>query len=727
MLIQTMQDLKNAVKIADKSPSIAVDTETTGLDIKDDYIIGVSWATKEREWYVDIEGMVQSGEKRIPIFVALAPLFDTTRHRLIFHNAPFDLQMLRKEYVGVEIEGTEMASSYKNVWDTMSMAVLYDENLIGKGLTLEVKGKRKHVLSLKGLAHLFLGREPRSWDDALRNGPVEELAAYACDDARNTYDLAVVFSGLLSQEGLLNYYDKYLAPMCFVVERMEHLGMKIDVEKLKVAQEELEIKIHRLTEDLIEAVPPREEVHYSLKDSPLSRSDLLKHFEEHYPDCERTARGQPRITQDIIESTAQAHPEDAIWRQLMQIELVPFNPDSTRDLADYFISQGYSLPMTEKGHYSVTEEVISELYEKHPQDIVCGPLLKRRELSKLKSTYVDMMLRCAWPDGGYRAHPNWNHLGTVTGRMSCTSSNHPVHPRGPAGQTIPRPDTIMEKGMAYNPREWVIAEEGYTFLVADLSQAEVRMLACLSQDKNLMAIIKSGQDVHASMAQKSFPQAWEQADEGGRKILRSRAKQITFGLPYGISAYGLAPRLAVSEEEAQEFIDNYFAAFPQVQEFLEREKRNALRKGYVESYLGRRRRPIFVQQPPKLAHKATTEEGIWERRLNTIFNMEWDYYTKEMDVEDERSLQGRAGRQAVNFPIQGSVAELINFACVQLVRLGYRLILQMHDEIVLEVEDNPQAIEQGLAMMKQLLEVELNGVPFKLDCHVGKTWAAGKE
>jgi DNA polymerase I-like protein with 3'-5' exonuclease and polymerase domains len=716
--------LQHYVAYVNRSPCLAIDLETTGLDYVLDRVVGVAFADDKGEYYADLDMLAANGCLPAEAWWMLKPLFDMERHLIFMHNAPFDLYFARKAYLFYHNKDFHW-EQHNSVWDTMAMTVLLDENQIGARIEMpNFLGKGSHkvgALSLKGQSWLQFGRTPRTYDEDFMQWAPEERAAYACDDARNTFDLGVLLGERIKTEGLLPYWEQFVAPVCYPTEVMERLGIAVDTEKVAAYGVELDERIAALDATIQELVPPQEEYTYLLRNWPGKRAELVQLFDEAGVTFPLTATGKPSMTSTTLAEAAAQHPKLAVWKQLRTTTLVPFNPDSDVMLAEYLAKHRVTLPTTDKGNPSVKEEVLLQLAEKYPKVQLFAPLLERRKLMKLKNTYVQGILDCVWEDG--RVHGNWNSTGTVTGRFSCTKSSTPVeHPRGPALQTIPRPDTAEEMGC--NPREWFVAAPGYKLIVADLSQAEIRMLAALSKDAALKDAILSGVDLHTANAQRIYSKQWEEADDAGRKVLRNAAKATSFGTVYGIGANGLARRIGCTKEEAQAHIDAFYHTFMGVERWMNYVRQVAQRREYSETYYGRRRRPVFLRRNPAIDKR---QQALYDIEQDNEFSRSFGKFGREYGQVPLKELESRALRQAVNASIQGGIGEIINRGLVEIVRAGYRLLLQMHDEVVIEVRDDEEEINKAVAFLKGVYEITLNDIPFVLDVHVGNSWGAGKE
>ncbi|MCI5681529.1 MAG: DNA polymerase I [Bacteroidales bacterium] len=327
------------------------------------------------------------------------------------------------------------------------------------------------------------------------------------------------------------------------------------------------------------------------------------------------------------------------------------------------------------GQYTTSEEVLQALKEKHP---IVAKILDYRELKKLISTYISSLPSYINPTTG-KIHTTYNQTVTATGRLSSSNPNL---------QNLP---IRSERGKLI--REAVIPDPGCLFLSADYSQIELRLLAHFSGDTHLVEAFRSGQDIHAATAAKIFNIPINQVSKDQRR----RAKTANFGIIYGISAFGLSQQLDCPRTEAKQLIDDYFAAFPGVVAYIERQKELARQRGYAETLFGRKR-----YLPDILSHNAT--------------------------------VRSFAERNAVNAPIQGTAADIIKMAMVSIRHrlhteknaatgepLRAQMIMQVHDELNFNVPENE--IEQVRSIVLQEMQgVVALSVPLIADCGVGKNW-----
>ncbi len=329
------------------------------------------------------------------------------------------------------------------------------------------------------------------------------------------------------------------------------------------------------------------------------------------------------------------------------------------------------LKKTQRGYYSTNAKKLEELARDHE---IVRQILKYREMTKIKSTYLDALGPLRLADG--RVHTTYNQTVTATGRLSSSNPNlQNIPTRSELGRTV---KTAFSAG------------EGSVFLAVDYSQIELRLLAHLSGDEHLVRAFKEGEDFHAETAARVFGVSVDQVTPQ----LRSRAKAVNFGIVYGQQAYGLSQTLDIPVAEAREMIDRYYEAYPGVRTFLDRVVAEACERGYAETMYGRRR---YI---PELKMKNPVQRGFGERT-------------------------------AMNHPMQGSAADIIKIAMNRVARrlrdegFAARMILQVHDE--LDFECPLEEVERLTAMVREEMEgvAELR-VPLIADASTGVTWADAK-
>src|SRR5574337_660173 len=347
-----------------------------------------------------------------------------------------------------------------------------------------------------------------------------------------------------------------------------------------------------------------------------------------------------------------------------------FNINSPKQLSDVLFQRLKLTPLKRtKTGYSTNVEVLQRLAVTHE---LPAEVLNYRSLAKLKSTYVDVLLRLADRVTG-RIHTSFNQTVAATGRLSSSEPNL---------QNIP-----IRTEVGRRIRQAFVASTGYRLLSADYSQIELRILAHLSQDEALIAAFTAGADVHRSTAAEVFA---VQPDEVTAEM-RRQAKVINFGIVYGMSSFGLASELQMSQDEAGQYIDRYFQIYHGVKAFIDRTVREATELGFVSTLWGRRR---------AIPELRSTDQAI--RQLGE--------------------------RLAINTPIQGSAADLIKIAMIAIFRrlkserLGTRMMLQIHDELLFEVPEAELDVARRIAT-EEMERAAVLRVPLKVDIGIGLSWA----
>ncbi len=323
---------------------------------------------------------------------------------------------------------------------------------------------------------------------------------------------------------------------------------------------------------------------------------------------------------------------------------------------------------TKTGQYVTSEEVLESLRGKHE---IVGKILEHRGLKKLLSTYIDALPLLIHPETG-KIHTSFNQTVTATGRLSSSNPNL---------QNIPiRNEDGKEIRKAFVP------EEGCEFFSADYSQIELRIMAHLSGDKNMIAAFLEGDDIHAATAAKVYKIG---IDEVSREQ-RSKAKTANFGIIYGISVFGLAERMNVPRSEAKELIDGYFETYPQIKAYMDESIEIARRNGYIETILGRKR------------------------------------YLPDINSRNA-IVRGYAERNAINAPIQGSAADIIKMAMVKIFQrfqaehIRSKMILQVHDELNFSVYPEEKEKVQRI-VIEEMESAYAMQVPLRADCGWGSNW-----
>lgn len=348
-----------------------------------------------------------------------------------------------------------------------------------------------------------------------------------------------------------------------------------------------------------------------------------------------------------------------------------FNIASPRQVGDVLFSKMKIVEKPKKtktGQFVTSEEVLQTLKSKHP---IVADILEHRGLKKLLGTYVDALPKLINPRTGH-IHTSFNQTVTATGRLSSSDPNLQNIPvRGEDGKEI---------------RKAFVPEPGCLFFSADYSQIELRVMAHLSGDENMVEAFREGHDIHAATAAKIYKEALDSVT----RDQRTKAKRANFGIIYGITVFGLAERLDISRDEARRLIDGYFESFPAVHQYMEQAKETARSHGYVETLFGRRR------------------------------------YLPDINSRNA-TVRGFAERNAINAPIQGTAADIIKVAMIRIARrfseenLKSKMILQVHDEL------NFSVLPEEKERVERIVMEEMEGafpmqVPLTADCGWGVNW-----
>lgn len=360
--------------------------------------------------------------------------------------------------------------------------------------------------------------------------------------------------------------------------------------------------------------------------------------------------------------------EEAIFREAG----TTFNISSPKQLGEILFDKLRIVEnpkQTKTRQYSTGEEILVKLESKHP---IISKILEYRSLTKLKSTYVDVLPAMVSPRDN-RLHTSFNQAVAATGRLSSNNPNL---------QNIPiRTEKGREIRKAFVPRN-----ENYTLLSADYSQIELRIIASMSRDKNMIEAFRNGEDIHRATAARIY----NTNPEAVTKDMRRNAKMVNFGIIYGISSFGLSERSGISRKEASEVIKQYFDQYPGIKIYMDNTIAFARANGFVETLMKRRR---------------------YLRDINS----------------NNANIRGFAERNAINAPIQGTAADMIKIAMIRIfgefekLALRSRMILQVHDELVFdvhrnEVEEVKKIVETG---MKHAMKLD---VPVEVDMNTGDNW-----
>ena len=594
IIVDEQGKLDGLLKVLNAADLVAMDTETTSLNIHDASLVGLSFSVQAGEgYYVPVahrgQDLLSEAPKQLDksvVLAALKPFLEDELQIKCLQNHKYDNQILRGE--GIQLKGVK--------YDTMLMAYVLEAG---------------QAVSMDKLALKYLGHECISFESIAGKGAkqltfdligIEEAAKYAAEDAEVTWRLCQTLREKLGER--IKRHDDIELPLSFVLADMEWDGAYIDVQQLHVLSSQFGERIDALKAKIFEAAGQEFNIQ-----SPKQLGVLL--FET------------------------------------LGIE---------------------GGKKTKSGQWATGQEVLEKLAAEHE---VPRLILEARGLSKLKSTYTDALQKLVNQKTG-RVHTSYNQAVTTTGRLSSSNPNL---------QNIP---IRSEEGREI--RKAFVAEDGNQLIAADYSQIELRLMAHFSGDANLKQAFADGLDIHAATAASVHHIPLEEVTGEQRR----QAKAVNFGILYGMSAFGLAKQLGVSRGEAKAFIEAYFAQYPTVQTFLDETLEKARAQGYVETLLGHR-----VQVP---------------------------------DINSSNGMQrAYAERTAINAPLQGSAADIIKVAmmnlqaCLQAEFPQTRLVMQVHDELVVECRSSE--VVSVSSLIKQTMEAAVSlHVPLVADIGVGASW-----
>jgi len=474
-----------------------------------------------------------------------------------------------------------------------------------------------HNLGLKNLAWVRLDFRMTEITELIGTGkkqismdlvPIEKAAPYAAMDAIAVIRLLPGLQSELNANSAIKLFEEIEMPLIPVLADMEMTGIDLDIDFLKHMSNELQTRLTEL------------------------ENKVYEHVGERFN----------------INSTQQL--SNAIFNRL---KLVP--PDRTR--------------RTEAGNFSTSAEVLEALQGKHP---VVDLLLEYRELSKLKSTYLDALPEQVNPKTG-RVHTSYNQAGSVTGRIASSDPNL---------QNIP-----IRTELGRQVRQAFIAAPGFTLLSVDYSQVELRIAAHMSNDQAMLAAFRADQDIHTATAAAILGKTLDKVTKEERR----HAKAINFGLLYGMSPYGLTRTSDLTLAEAEDFVEAYFKQFPGVKGYLDNMRRLAAKQGYVETLLGRRR------------------------------------YFPGLKSGGNQQTRAREEREAINAPIQGTAADIMKIAMARVSsalkenELSGHMLLQVHDELVLECPQ--KELKKTAQIVRTMMESAYNlAIPLKTEARHGHDW-----
>ncbi|MDR1585766.1 MAG: DNA polymerase I [Prevotellaceae bacterium] len=590
ILIDTKEKRRDLLSKLSTQKSVCFDTETTGFDVFNDELVGMSFCFREGEAY--FVSLPNDNEETIRIVNEFNGFFRNKDIEKIGQNLKFDLSVLAM--YGIEVEG--------KLFDTMIAHYLLQPELRhGMDYLADIYLKYRTI----HYDELFQAQEPKAKSQDIRQVNINLLCDYAAEDADITFRLKNLLEKELQKNNLEKLFYDIEMPLMRVLGRMERNGVRIDSEALQQSSETLTRAMNLL--------------------------------------------------------------EQEIWK----IAGVEFNVSSPKQVGEVLfeiLKIDEKAKKTKTGQYSTSEDVLEKLRSKHP---LVGKILDYRGIKKLLSTYIDALPLLVNPKTG-KVHTSYNQTVTSTGRLSSTNPNM---------QNIP-----IRDAQGKEIRKAFIPDAGSVFMSVDYSQIELRIMAHLSGDPNMIGAFLDGNDIHAATAAKIYKTPLSEVTSD----MRRKAKTANFGIIYGISTFGLSERLNIPRAEAKGLIDGYFETYPKVKEYMDESIRRAKKSGYVETLLGRKR---FLP-----------------------------------DINSQNSVvRGFAERNAINAPIQGSAADIIKIAMVRIQErfdkeaLQAKMIMQVHDELNFTVPDAELDRVKKIVIGEMENAIKLR-VPLIAECGVGANW-----
>lgn len=568
--------------------SVCFDTETTGVDVFEAEMVGMSFCyEKGLAYYVTLPEDQNETKEILKEFKAF---FQSSHIEKIGQNIKFDMLML--SMYDIQLNGP--------LFDTMiAHYVIQPELRHGMDYMAEVylKYKTIHYDELVG------GKGKNQMP--IRMVDLQSLCEYAAEDADITFQLKQILEKEIQNQQLNHLFYDIEMPLMKVLATMEKNGVRIDSDA-------------------------------------LSQSSVI-------------------LTQEML----------LLEKEIHAMAGKEFNVSSPAQVGEVLFDElklDAKAKKTKTGQYTTSEDVLEKLRSKHP---VIGKILDYRGLKKLLSTYIDALPKMISPKTG-KVHTSYNQTVTSTGRLSSTNPNL---------QNIP-----IRDAQGKEIRKAFIPDEGCVFLSADYSQIELRIMAHLSEDANMIDAFNNGYDIHTATAAKIYKVDMDEVNSD----MRRKAKTANFGIIYGISTFGLAERMNVSRSEAKELIDGYFATYPGIRKFMDEAIQKAKTNGYVETIFGRKR---FLA-----------------------------------DINSQNSVvRGYAERNAINAPIQGSAADIIKIAMIniqkKLTENNFKTLMtmQVHDELnfTVPVEEKDKIQQLVVAEMEAAIRLK---VPLIADCGTGINW-----
>lgn len=623
--------------------------------------------------------------------------------KIIMHNGKFDYQVIK----------CTCNVSLKVYWDTMIGARILDENEKSAGLKEQYRNKVDSSVEKYSIDHLFENIEYAVVDPDL-------FALYAATDAYITYMLYKYQIEQFNKPGnerLLSLFHEVEMPVMEVAAEMELTGVNIDVEYAN----RLSKKYHELSDRVQEKI-----------DKQL----------EDYRDIIENWRITPEATYKPMSKKPNKSGEYTLQKSKSEQLKDPPELSSPTQFAILLYDVLKTPVIDKKSPRGTGEDILVKI-----DNSLCKLVLEKRGLDKLISTYIDKLPNCVCEKDG-RLHAHFNQLGTDTGRFSSSDPNL---------QNIPSHNKEI--------RLMFTATPGYVMVGSDFSQQEPRLLAQYADDENMIGAYKEGKDLYATVASNVFNNDyWDNMEhhqdgtpnpEGKKR--RSFCKSILLGLMYGRGAAAIADQTGSTLQEAQKIIDDFYSGFPKVKQWVDKTQSDAKINGYVEDFWGRRRRLPDLKLPkytitdrnsasnvnfnPLLYSKGIVSKVVnplivkYESELNNargwqqVKKIKEEALTNNIDIRDNGAFIAQAERQCVNARVQGGAASMSKIAMrkvydnQELKNLGFRMLLQVHDELIGECpEENADKVAEVLTSVMKTCAQPVVTIPFKCDADISPCW-----
>lgn len=704
-LIENEDDLRKLRDYFKTKEILSLDTETTSTTAIDAELVGLSFAVKEFEaFYVPVPSDREEALRIVNIF---KDIYEDDRILKVGQNLKYDLEVLHN--YGISLAGS--------MWDTMIAHYLIQPELrhgidyMAETILHYQKIHTEELIGKKGKNQL-----------SMRDLSPKRVYEYACEDADIALQLKTRLEPELKNNDCEDLFYKIEMPLMLVLAEMEINGVCIDTEALKetskiftsrlkeikqeiykIAGEEFNISSPKQVGDILfgkmkiidnpkktktwQYVTNEKELE-EIKESHAIVGKILEYRKLNSILTERTKKkpsvqqipdlfGFMELSEDSGNSEKQlSHLEvskqmNELEKEIFKLAGEKFKIMSPKQVGSILFDKMKIIDnpkKTETWQYVTNEEILQQLKGKH---IIVEKILNYRETEKLIGTYVDALPTLVNKRTGH-IHTSFNQTITATGRLSSSDPNLQNIPvRGEDGKEI---------------RKVFVPEPGCLFFSADYSQIELRVMAHLSGDENMINVFKKGKDLHAATAATIYKKSIDEVTRDER----TKSKRANFGIIYGITVFGLAERLDISREESKQLISGFFETFPKVKDYMDKAIEEARQKEYVETLFGRRR------------------------------------YLKDINSHNA-TVRGFAERNAINAPIQGTAADIIKVAMIRIFQrfkaenIRSKMILQVHDELNFSVYPEEKEKVEQIVIEEMQNAIELK-VPLIADCGFGDNW-----